>query len=196
MSIIAICGFQGSGKDTLANILIKKFGYTKMSFAGCVKDISAIIFGWDREMLEGITEESRKWREQIDEWWAKRLDIPHLTPRWVLQQVGTNVFRDHFHNDIWIASIERKILNLSKVVITDGRFLNEIDAIKKMGGTIIHLKTNNMPSWYDNVLHGYDKPPSNVHPSEWNWILTKPDFVIENTGTIQDLEDNIKNIFE
>ena len=29
MKIIAICGFQGSGKDTLANILIKKYGYKK-----------------------------------------------------------------------------------------------------------------------------------------------------------------------
>jgi hypothetical protein len=192
MSIIAICGFQGSGKDTLANILIKKYGYTKMSFAGAVKDVCATIFGWDREMLEGITPESRKWRENIDVWWAKRLGIHNFTPRWAMQQIGTDVFRNHFHNDIWIASIEKKISELSGVVITDGRFPNEIEAIRKMGGTIIHLKTDNMPYWYESVLNGFASPPINIHSSEYNWIFTKPDFIIENTGTIEDLEDNIK----
>ena len=100
MTIIAICGFQGAGKDTLANILIEKYGFVKLSFAGSVKDVASCIFGWDREMLEGTTQESRKQREVIDEWWAKRLNIPHLTPRWVLQNFGTDLFRNHFHPEI------------------------------------------------------------------------------------------------
>ena len=68
MSIIAICGFQGSGKDTLADILVNNYGYTRVSFAGAVKDVAAVIFSWDREMLEGRTKESREKREEIDEW--------------------------------------------------------------------------------------------------------------------------------
>ena len=60
MSLIAICGFQGSGKDTLANILIEK-GYTKVSFAGLLKDVVATIFSWNRDLLEGTTEKSRKY---------------------------------------------------------------------------------------------------------------------------------------
>ena len=81
MSLIAICGFQGSGKDTLANILIEKYGYTKVSFGGILKDAISIIFNWDRDLLEGTTIKSREWRETVDDWWAKRLDIPNLTPR-------------------------------------------------------------------------------------------------------------------
>jgi hypothetical protein len=55
MSIIAICGFQGAGKDTLADILVNNYGFIRVSFAGAVKDVASAIFGWDREMLEGRT---------------------------------------------------------------------------------------------------------------------------------------------
>lgn len=192
MSIIAVCGFPGVGKDTLADILVEKFGYTKISFAGIVKDIVSIIFDWDRKMLEGSTVESRKWREEIDPWWSKRLNLPMLSPRWILQQIGTNVFRDNFHQDIWIAALERKIKNFTGVVITDLRFDNEINTIRDLGGLIIHLKNNNMPEWYKNG----ESPPDNLHPSNWKWIYSKPDYIIENIGTIKDLEMKIINFLK
>lgn len=192
MSIIAVCGFPGVGKDTLADILVEKFGYTKISFAGIVKDIVSIIFDWDRKMLEGSTVESRKWREEIDPWWSKRLNLPMLSPRWILQQIGTNVFRDNFHQDIWIAALERKIKNFTGVVITDARFDNEIDTIRDLGGLIIHLKNNNMPEWYKSG----ESPPDNLHPSNWKWIYSKPDYIIENIGTIKDLEMKIINFLK
>ena len=100
MKIVAICGFQGSGKDTLASILIEKYGYKKLSFAGAVKDVASVVFSWDRKMLEGDTKESREWREKVDEWWSKKLGLPNLTPRYILQQFGTDLFRNHFHKDI------------------------------------------------------------------------------------------------
>ena len=84
--ILGITGLIGSGKDTIADYLIRFHGFKKLSYAEPLKDSVAAVFGWDREMLEGTTATSRKWREEVDEWWAKRLEIPHLTPRWVLQQ--------------------------------------------------------------------------------------------------------------
>jgi hypothetical protein len=65
MNIIGICGPIGSGKDTIADILIKERGYIKLSFASALKDAVSAIFGWDRNMLEGADSESRLWREQI-----------------------------------------------------------------------------------------------------------------------------------
>ena len=44
--IIGICGLQSSGKDTLGNILVEKYGFKKLSFAGVLKDIVSILFGW------------------------------------------------------------------------------------------------------------------------------------------------------
>ena len=103
--IIGITGLISSGKDTIANYLTTFHGFKKESFANSLKDAVASVFGWDREMLEGTTTSSREWREQVDPWWSARLDIPDLTPRWVLQNWGTEVCRKGFHDDIWIASL-------------------------------------------------------------------------------------------
>jgi hypothetical protein len=190
MTIIAICGFQGAGKDTLANILIEKHGFVKLSFAGAVKDVASCIFGWDREMLEGTTPDSRKKREIVDEWWASRLNIPNLTPRWVLQNFGTELFRNNFHQEIWVACVEKKISNYNNVVITDCRFPNEIEAIKKMGGKIIHIYRKTLPDWFDDFKNSKIGPPKDLHPSEWSWIQSNFDLEVNNnTDNIEDLNE-------
>ena len=138
--ILGITGLIGSGKDTIADYLIRFHGFKKLSYAEPLKDSVAAVFGWDREMLEGTTATSRKWREEVDEWWAKRLEIPHLTPRWVLQQWGTEVCRKNFHNDIWVAATENNLRKINdNVVITDCRFPNEVDAIRNAGGKVIRV---------------------------------------------------------
>ena len=107
--IIAISGLIGSGKDTVADYLVNLHEFRRESFAGNLKNAMCEIFGWDRDMEEGRSKSSREWREQVDEWWAKRLNMPHLTPRWILQHVGTDVIRGHFHDDMWLASLENKL---------------------------------------------------------------------------------------
>ena len=52
--IIGICGLIGSGKGTVADVLVDQ-GFTKVSFADKLKDGVSTIFGWDRAMLEGDT---------------------------------------------------------------------------------------------------------------------------------------------
>ena len=196
MQLIAICGFQGSGKDTVAAILVEH-GFVKMSFAGLLKDIISILFQWDRDLLEGITTESRKWRETVDEWWATRLHIPDLTPRYVLQHIGTDVFRNHFHPDIWVAALERKLINymnsknLNKVVITDCRFSNEIEMIRKLNGLFVHVHRGNLPSWFGKE----DEFPKNIHVSELEWTKMFFDKSIDNTRiTMEELKCKVFDI--
>ena len=62
--IIGICGLIGSGKDTIADILVQEKNFEKLSFADKLKDGVASVFGWDRQMLEGKTDSSRSWREE------------------------------------------------------------------------------------------------------------------------------------
>jgi len=137
--IIGISGFQSSGKDTIADYLVKEHGFVKLSFASALKDIVAIIFGWSRERLEGLKVEDRQWREEIDPKWAKTLNIPCLTPRYVLQYLGTEVFRNHFHKDIWTKIVENQLSFYENVVVSDCRFANEIEMIKQNGGKIIQV---------------------------------------------------------
>lgn len=61
--IVGICGLIGSGKGTVADMLVGEFGFTKISFADSLKDAVAAVFGWPRNLLEGDTDESRSWRE-------------------------------------------------------------------------------------------------------------------------------------
>ena len=132
--IIGICGFIGAGKDTAADYLVGFHGYRRDSFANTLKDAVSAVFGWDRELLEGTTKTSREWREQVDPWWAERLQMPDLTPRWILQHWGTEVCRNNFHQDIWVASVENKLRqSKDNIVITDCRFANEVNSLKNVG---------------------------------------------------------------
>jgi hypothetical protein len=187
--IIGICGLQSSGKDTLGSILIQKYGFVKLSYAGILKDIVSIIFGWDREMVEGATKESRQWREQVDQWWSSRLNMPNLTPRYVLQYFGTELFRNHFHNDIWVAAVERQLSKYKNVVITDCRFPNEINVLKSNKAKLIKIVRGELPSWFGEYESGLIEVPLNIHPSEYMWIKNNFDYTIKNDGTIEELEN-------
>lgn len=201
--IIGICGFIGSGKDTIADYLVNFHEFRRESFASTLKDAVAAVFGWDRTMLEGRTKEAREWREQVDPWWATRLDMPTLTPRWVLQYWGTEVCRKGFHDDIWIASLENKLRNSKDhVVISDCRFPNEIKSIKDAGGKIIWVKRGELPDWYDLALNAnlgknlaaQDLKMKKIHASETAWVGTDFNYVIENNGTVADLYDDAASI--
>ena len=194
--IIGICGFIGSGKDTVADYLVNFHEFRRESFASTLKDAVAAVFGWDRTMLEGRTKEAREWREQVDPWWAERLAMPTLTPRWVLQYWGTEVCRKAFHDDIWIASLENKIRNSrDHVVISDCRFPNEIQAIKDAGGTIVWVQRGALPEWYDLALESnkgsnlaiQQLKVKKIHASETAWVGTKFDTIIDKNGTIDEL---------
>lgn len=194
--IIGICGFIGSGKDTIADYLVNFHEFRRESFASTLKDAVSSVFGWDRTLLEGRTKEAREWREQVDPWWAERLAMPTLTPRWVLQYWGTEVCRKAFHDDIWIASLENKLRNSKDhVVISDCRFPNEIASIKNAGGQIIWVRRGELPEWYDVAVDANrgsnialnELKRQKIHASETAWVGTNFDHIIENDGNIAEL---------
>jgi hypothetical protein len=201
--IIGVCGFIGSGKDTIADYLVNFHEFRRESFASTLKDAVAAVFGWDRTMLEGRTKEAREWREQVDPWWAERLAMPTLTPRWVLQYWGTEVCRKAFHDDIWIASLENKLRNSKDhVVISDCRFPNEISSIKNAGGKIVWVQRGQLPDWYETAIDANrgsnvalnELKRLKIHASETAWVGTKFDLVLDNNGTIDDLYTQAKDL--
>jgi hypothetical protein len=206
--IVGIAGFIGSGKDTIADYLITFKGFKRMSYAEPLKDAISAIFGWDRELLEGTTKYSREWRDIIDPWWAERLDIKHLTPRWVLQQWGTEVGRRAFHDDIWIASIENKLRHAKdNIVISDCRFPNELHSIKNAGGITIRVNRGPNPPWYDAAVDlnkgyytaGYPVAKRvleehNIHASEYSSVGLDYDYYVDNDGTVDELHRKVDSI--
>ncbi len=200
--IIGICGFIGSGKDTIADFLVNFHGFRRESFANTLKDAVSAVFGWDRTMLEGRTKEAREWREQVDFWWSNRLGR-QITPRWVLQYWGTEVCRKAFHDDIWIASLENKLRNSKDdVVISDCRFPNEIDSIRNAGGKIIWVQRGELPSWYNLAVDAnkginlafQELKRIGIHASETAWVGTDFDHIIDNNGTIDQLYSQVRDL--
>jgi len=207
--IIGICGFIGSGKDTIADFLVSHHGYRRESFASTLKDAVASVFGWDRIMLEGTTKASRVWREQEDEWWSERLGIK-VTPRLVLQLWGTDVCRKAYHDDIWIASLENKLRKIEDdIVISDCRFPNEIQAIKNLGGEVIRVIRGAEPAWYEKAIDcnaGMKKigwsiakmvlEDQGIHASEYAWVGTDFDHILDNNSTLDNLHQQVNDLVQ
>jgi hypothetical protein len=207
--IVGLVGFIGSGKDTAADYLVNFHEFRRESFANTLKDAAAAVFGWDRTLLEGRTKQAREWREQVDPWWSQRLDMPNLTPRWILQHWGTEVCRHGFHDDIWIASLENKLRTTTdNIVISDCRFPNEIASIRAQGGKILWVQRGPLPEWYNTALAFNLGENGNmnwalsraklaklkIHASETAWVGSRFDAVVDNNGTVDQLHENIKSL--
>jgi len=196
---VGILGFIGSGKGTVGDIL-SDIGFEKISFASHLKDVTSVMFGWDRNLLEGDTNESREFREEVDPFWSDKLERK-FTPRLALQLMGTEVGRNVFGANFWIHSLENKIKDVSKhYVVTDVRFQNEIDWIRKQKGILIEIRRDKLPSWYniaDKANNGCQHSISvmkdiEIHESEWKWINKQNvDHVVRNDGTLEDLRESM-----
>ena len=194
--IIGLVGQIGSGKGSVADILVDRHGYFKESFANSVKDAVSIIFGWNRALLEGDTADSRTWREQPDIYWSEKMG-KSFTPRLALQLMGTEAGRDVFHQDIWVYTTMRRceLSSWNNYVIADVRFPNEINAIKNAGGMIVRVRRGPDPEWYETALnvnskrdyYGMAEKYPDVHYSEWAWIGCEYDATITNNGSLDDL---------
>lgn len=199
--LIGLTGFIGSGKNSVADVFVTQAGYVQDSFAAPLKDVCAAIFRWDRAMLEGDTDESREWRNAEDTWWAEHLGIPGFSPRMALQQVGTETLREHFNLDIWLLSLRNRYETRQRhqgTIVTDARFPNEIALLQEIGGILVHVAAERKPIWFDtardaalgsmSALRTMRTIYSNVHKSEWEWLGVKPDLVIKNDGTLEELQ--------
>jgi hypothetical protein len=202
--IISLSGLIGSGKDTVAEYLVEKHGFKRESFASSLKDAVAAIFSWQREMLEGQTKAARDEREQVDEWWAKRLGNPDFSPRWMLQQFGTEIMRTNFHQDIWVLSLANKLRNYEgNVVISDARFFNELNSLKSLDALTVKVSRGLPPEWWDIASRVTFDPnaeqhmiDSGIHRSEWEWAGYPFDYEIENNATLERLYEYVDHMLE
>ncbi len=167
--IIGICGKKFHGKSTIAKYFVDR-GFIELTFAESLKKICKEIFNLSDEQLYGNL------KEEIDIYW-------NMTPRQILQKVGTDLFRVHFDNDIWVKSIDKKIQlykDTHNIVISDVRFLNEYNLIKSYDGIII------------NVVR--DINTQDMHISENSLSDIVFDYNIDNNGSIDDLYIKLKMI--
>lgn len=171
--IIGLSGLKYSGKSTVAKILCEKYNFIEYSFADPLKRGLIEMLGLSYNQLYVN-------KESIDPYW-------NVTPRKLLQTIGTELMRDHLPKlipemkDIWIKRMEKSIQSRSNknIVISDCRFIDEACFIRNKNGCIIRI---NRPSDIVNDLHESEKLDFDC------------DYNIYNSGTIQDLEKSISHI--
>jgi hypothetical protein len=137
--IIGLAGKARSGKDTVAQILGDLYGYHTTAFAESLKRACGEIFHFNAAQLYGDL------KEEVDPFWQ-------MTPRHVMQHVGTELFR-HWRSEIWVQSCARRIAMEPTVnwVIVDVRFPNEADAVRRWGGKVVWIERPGRPTLNDAV---------------------------------------------
>ena len=206
-NLIGIIGCMDSGKDTVGKI-IRKYSthryYEIKKFADKLKDIVCLLIGCTREDLE---DREFKEKELGEEWWyyklpnnslisyldenqpdfIKKYTLIKLTPRKLLQLLGTECGRNIIHTNIWINALfaDYKFIERTKEypnwIITDVRFPNEVEAIRNRGGVLIKL-TRNMNT-------------DSLHESEIHIPALYSDFTIDNEDiSLEELEEKVKSL--
>ncbi len=117
---IAICGPAGSGKSTVANYLVEKYGAVRYGFATPLKEMVKRALQLTDDQVYGTQEQ----KEAIDPRYGR-------SARWFLQRIGTDGCRAVFGEDFWTKQCLDMIWrqNRSIAVIEDLRFINEAEAV-------------------------------------------------------------------
>ena len=251
-NLIAISGKKTVGKNTIAKIInqLTNNKYEEKCFADKLKDIICILINCTREQLEN---ESFKSKELGEEWWYwymeldggyppiildyltttkkelksyEGLELIKPTIRFLLQFIGTNLFRNQLHPEIWVNSLMNEYKPLygyqttnSKItigdisipiprldidkrvfpnwIITDLRFPNEMEAVKNREGITIRV---NRPCDICGGS-GYHKmscpvSKSGEHESEIALNNYEFDYVVDNDSDIQSLIEKVREILK
>jgi hypothetical protein len=189
--IIGISGKIGSGKDTLSIVInyladksapdsfnrweqpLEEYTYKNKKYAENLKCMVCFLIGCNRIDLE---DREFKEKELGEEW-------DGLTPRKILQLLGTEAGREIIHPNIWVNSLFADYTTDSNWIITDVRFPNEAQAIKDRGGIIIRIERP-----------GGESHCGGAHASETALDDYDFDIVINNDGTIEELIDKVKQL--
>jgi ribonuclease HI len=167
--LIGLVGPRRVGKDTVADIILKYYPFIKTAFAEPLKQACRTIFRLTDEQLYGEA------KEQVDPRWG-------VSPREILQKVGTELFRDYMPQvlpikDVWIQTFKLWYENIQQpVIVTDVRFPDEAKTVKDLGGILIRI----------------ERPTeSHEHQSEQAHHEITTDFSLDNQGSLLELENAV-----
>ena len=164
--LIALAGLAGCGKDSAADYLQRATGYRKIAFADPIREVAARLYD--------LTE------AQMSDRSIKEITLPEwgLSPREIMQSIGD--FGRSIHPDTWIRALHRRIETQpehSGWIITDVRMPREIASIRDHGGEVW---------WVERQVQ-----PVAAHATENSISVSDCDRVLDNTGTLDQLQDNV-----
>ncbi len=206
MKIIGLAGKAGAGKDTVAQLALewckeKGIAAERFAFADPLKVSAAACFGipphqaltfcnWLKQPGIYVSAERRGEEGQ---------DVPvsvvgmhgikgkKVSGRQFLQHYGTEAHRDVFDHEFWVHVTESKLNaaagNLDVAFLTDPRFKNESDMIRRHDGEV-----------WEVVRPGL--PDVESHSSEAGLPEGAIEFQINNDGSLDDLRALVRLVCE
>jgi hypothetical protein len=174
--LIGLAGAAGAGKDTVAEHLVNRHGFVRMALADPLYEMLSHLTGLPAGHLM---------RRDVKE---APLGWLGVSPRRMLQTLGTEWGRGLIDDDIWIKHLLRRIdASGSPVAVSDVRFDNEAAAIRGRGGIIVEVVR-------PEPLSGVSSEARN-HSSESGISSAFVDVVIVNGGTVNDLHAAVDQEF-
>lgn len=193
MRLIGLAGRRRVGKDTFVNMAKKilQIEVERIAFADALKDFCRDYMNVGSEWMY-----DDKLKDSIIGLESDFFNVTgysdSITPRQILQRVGTDIFRKHLRDDIWINNVRNKIekfKNTDKLVcVSDVRFINEIKFIHNESGKVIKILRN---TGIEDQMHPSEAEIANAPNSHFDYIISES----ENT-TLDVLENRVKNILE
>lgn len=179
VQVLGLSGYARTGKDTVANILVEKYGYTRMSFADPMRNaLYALnpIVGKDNDSYESEVDlrfvvDTIGWDNYKESLWGDEM-------RALMQRFGTEVGREQFGASFWVDQAMHRIPDGAKAVFADTRFQNEAQAIRELGGSVWRIERDGVG-------------PVNNHISEVDLDDYPFDLTIYNDKSLEDLEDTV-----
>lgn len=179
--LIGLSGWATSGKDSVADVLTRLYGYERVSFAdnlkAFVKDVNPIVQVEVDHNTVGYVRKtgSAALVERYGDTEAKK----NKEYRRLLQAVGTKA-RQYFGEDVWVDAAFRSLED-GQYVISDCRFKNEAQAIKDRGGLVLRVMRPGVNAVNDHISeHDLD---------EWAF-----DGFVMNDGSLLDLEGEVQRV--
>jgi hypothetical protein len=179
-NIIAVTApSRRSGKGTVADVLITRFGYTKFQYALSLKTAFVALC-----MAQGIEQDriTRMLDGDLKE--APQAEIGGLSLRTFCEGVGTDWGRKTVSEDLWVNMAYTKIVKLldsgHRVVVEDARFVNECNLVRELGGKVIRV----VRPEYNGGL-----PPT--LSSEGHLESYPVDFIFANEASVERLREQV-----
>lgn len=178
--LVGLVGRARSGKDTFADVLVEEHSFAKLALADPLREMAASIdpvVGWeptfypDGDDRVSIGAGPTHYRAAVAVYGYERAKDRYPELRRFLQRLGTEGIRGHVADDYWVREAERRIqASADPVVVTDVRFANEAEMIRRNGGLLVGL------------LRGEASEPS--HSSEAvDDLVYGADVIVDNNGT-------------
>ena len=174
--LIGLAGLARSGKTTAANHLANIHGFQAYAFADPLRDGLMNILNLSPCDFDGDGKE-------------KPIDWLGRSPRELMQSLGTDWGRNMVHPELWLLLAEQNLEFLSQTqdnatgfVISDLRFENEADFVRKRGGIVLHILRP-------------DAAEVNPHISESGIGIQDNDLVLHNDGALDDLFGQLDEFF-